>query len=123
MKMRWDDTYLYIAAHLASDLPVLAKFTKQNEPIFTEDSDFEVFVDPAATTHAYKELEINALNTVWNLMLNRSRPNAQPLGPAPHLLPSAVSGVPAATRQAVRGRRFGALSSRRQGGRAKVLRG
>jgi len=71
MKMRWDDEYLYVAAHLASDFPVLASFTKRNEPIFTEDSDFEVFVDPAATTHAYKELEINALNTVWNLMLNR----------------------------------------------------
>jgi len=71
MKMRWDDTYLYVAAHLASDFPVLASFTKHNEPIFTEDSDFEVFIDPAGTTHAYKELEINALNTVWNLMLNR----------------------------------------------------
>ena len=71
MKMRWDDEYLYVAAHLESDFPVHASFTKHNEPIFTEDSDFEVFVDPGGTTHAYKELEVNALNTVWNLMLNR----------------------------------------------------
>ena len=71
MKMRWDDEYLYVAAHLESDHTVRATFTKRNEPIFTEDSDFEVFVDPAGTTHAYKELEVNALNTVWNLMLNR----------------------------------------------------
>ena len=77
MKMRWDDEYLYVAAHLESDFPVHASFTKHNEPIFTEDSDFEVFVDPGGTTHAYKELEINALNTVWNLMLNRCAPQPQ----------------------------------------------
>ena len=76
MKMRWDDEYLYVAAHLESDFPVHASFTKHNEPIFTEDSDFEVFVDPGGTTHAYKELEVNALNTVWNLMLNRCSPSS-----------------------------------------------
>ena len=71
MKMRWDDEYLYVAAQLESDFAVLATFTERNSAIFTEDSDFEVFVDPAAATHAYKELEINARNTVWNLMLDR----------------------------------------------------
>jgi len=39
MKMRWDDEYLYVAAHLESDRTVRATFTKHNEPIFTEDSD------------------------------------------------------------------------------------
>ena len=129
MKMRWDDEYLYVAAHLESDFPVHASFTKHNEPIFTEDSDFEVFVDPGGTTHAYKELEINALNTVWNLMLNRCSPTSVgvrvragagercrdgrraspvPLAPPrsarlPRLpLPSAPSALPAPPRQAVR---------------------
>ena len=31
----------------------------------------EVFVDPAGSNHWYKELEINAINTVWNLMLSK----------------------------------------------------
>jgi hypothetical protein len=35
------------------------------------DSDFEVFVDPTGSHHNYKELEINALNTVWNLCLDK----------------------------------------------------
>lgn len=30
-----------------------------------------MFVDAAGCNHCYKELELNALNTVWNLMLNR----------------------------------------------------
>lgn len=50
---------------------IVAQFTQKNDPIYQKDSDFEVFVDLAGANSAYKELEINALNTVWNLMLNR----------------------------------------------------
>lgn len=71
MKMLWDDDYLYVAAVLESDMPVVAEFTERNSPIFQRDSDFEVFVDPLGSCHAYKELEINAVGTVWNLMLDR----------------------------------------------------
>ena len=46
-------------------------FHKHNSPIFQKDSDFEVFVDPFGSNHHYKELEVNAINTVWNLMLNK----------------------------------------------------
>lgn len=35
------------------------------------DNDFEVFVDPAGTTHYYKESEYNALNQTWDLCLNK----------------------------------------------------
>eukprot|EP00928_Gymnodinium_smaydae_P029438 TRINITY_DN22178_c0_g1_i1.p1 TRINITY_DN22178_c0_g1~~TRINITY_DN22178_c0_g1_i1.p1 ORF type:complete len:432 (-),score=100.07 TRINITY_DN22178_c0_g1_i1:31-1290(-) len=73
MKMMWDDTHLYIAAlmDLEEGQELVAKFTQRNSPIFHTDVDFEVFVDPAGCCHAYKELEMNAINTVWNLMLNK----------------------------------------------------
>jgi hypothetical protein len=71
MKMLWDDEYLYIGAVLSSDLPVVAEFTERNSPIFQRDSDFEVFVDAAGSCHGYKELEVNAMNVVWNLLLTR----------------------------------------------------
>lgn len=73
MKMLWDDEFLYIAALLdvAKGDELIAKFTERNSPIFHTDSDFEVFIDPAGCCHGYKELEMNAINTVWNLMLNR----------------------------------------------------
>ena len=35
------------------------------------DNDFEVFIDPDGSTHYYKEFEINALNTTWDLELNK----------------------------------------------------
>jgi hypothetical protein len=70
-KMMYDDTYLYIAARIESDMEVVATYTERNSPIYHMDSDFEVFVDPDSSCHYYKELEINALNTVWNLMLDK----------------------------------------------------
>lgn len=33
--------------------------------VIYQDNDFEIFVDPAGTTHFYKEYEMNALNTTW----------------------------------------------------------
>ncbi|CAL1126328.1 unnamed protein product [Cladocopium goreaui] len=73
VKMLWDDEYLYIAAMMDVDAgnELVAKFKERNSPIFHTDSDFEVFLDPAGCCHGYKELEINALNTVWNLLLTR----------------------------------------------------
>lgn len=73
VKMLWDDEFLYIAAVLDVDAgnQIVAKFKERNSPIFHTDSDFEVFLDPAGCCHGYKELEMNALNTVWNLLLDR----------------------------------------------------
>jgi hypothetical protein len=70
-KALWDDTHLYIGAVLHSDFETQAHFVERNSPIFQKDSDFEVFVDPFGSTHNYKELEVNPINTVWNLMLDR----------------------------------------------------
>ena len=71
MKMMWDDEFLYIAAMIESDMEVMATFKDRNSPIYHQDSDFEVFVDPQSSCHDYKELEMNAINTVWNLMLDK----------------------------------------------------
>jgi hypothetical protein len=71
MKMAWDEDFLYILAILHSDFEVRATFTERNSPIFQQDSDFEVFLDPLGSCQFYKELELNALNTVWNLMLDK----------------------------------------------------
>jgi hypothetical protein len=69
MKMLWDDTHLYIGAWL--DEPhVWATLTKHDSVIF-HDNDFEVFLDPDGDSHLYAELELNALNTTWDLLLSR----------------------------------------------------
>ena len=73
-KALYDDSFLYIAAilHPSPDIPATeAHFTKRNEPIYQKDSDFEVFIDMMGCNHQYKELELNAINTVWNLLLDK----------------------------------------------------
>lgn len=70
-KAVWDDSHLYIGAILESDFETQAHFTQRNSPLYQKDSDFEVFVDPFGSCHNYKELEVNAINTIWNLMLDR----------------------------------------------------
>lgn len=73
VKIMWSATHLYIGALLEADAdhPVISTFHNRNDPIFQQDSDFEVFIDTDESTHSYKEFEVNALNTVWNLMLNK----------------------------------------------------
>ena len=67
VKLLWDDDYLYIGAYL-EEPNVWATLTKRDSIIFL-DNDFEVFIDPDADTHEYYEFEMNALNTVWDLLL------------------------------------------------------
>jgi hypothetical protein len=66
-KMLWDDNNLYIAADL-QDPDVWARLRQRDTVIFY-DNDFEVFIDPDGDTHAYYELEVNALATAWDLLL------------------------------------------------------
>ncbi len=68
-KLLWDDDYLYIAAEL-EEPHVWATLTRHDSVIF-QDPDFEVFIDPAGDTHDYYEFEMNALNTSWDLMLDK----------------------------------------------------
>ncbi len=68
-KMLWDDDYLYVGADL-EEPDVWGTLTTRDSVIYQE-NDFEIFIDPDGDTHEYYELEINALNTVWDLMLVR----------------------------------------------------
>jgi hypothetical protein len=69
VKMLWDDDYLYVAADLEE--PDVWGTLMARDSVIYRDNDFEVFIDPDGDTHEYYELEINALNTVWDLMLIR----------------------------------------------------
>jgi hypothetical protein len=79
VKMLWDDSYFYIAAYL-EEPDLWATLTRRDSIIF-QDNDFEVFIDPDGDTHAYYELEMNALNTVWDLLLLKPYRDG---GPAVH---------------------------------------
>ena len=68
-KMLWDDQYLYIAAEL-EEPNVHGTLTRHDSVIF-HDNDFEVFLKPLASDPGYFEFEINALNTSWDLFLNK----------------------------------------------------
>jgi hypothetical protein len=67
--MLWDDEAFYVAAEM-EEPDVWGTLTARDSVIF-HDNDFEVFIDPDGDTHEYYELEVNALNTVWDLMLVR----------------------------------------------------
>ncbi len=67
VKMLWDSTYFYIAAYL-EEPNIWATYTKRDDILYHE-NDFEFFIDPDGDTHLYYELEINALGTIWDLML------------------------------------------------------
>jgi hypothetical protein len=78
-KMLWDDKYFYIGAEL-EEPHVWGMLTKHDSVIFN-DNDFEVFIDPDGDNHNYAELEINALNTTWDLLLKKPYRDG---GPALH---------------------------------------
>ncbi|WP_411349999.1 carbohydrate-binding family 9-like protein [Paenibacillus sp. WLX2291] len=67
VKMLWDDDYFYIAAEMLED-EIWAYQTERDSVIFY-DNDFEIFIDPDGDSHQYYEFEINALGTVWDLLL------------------------------------------------------
>lgn len=69
VKMRWDSMYFYIGA-LLKERDLWATYAERDMVIFHE-NDFEVFIDPDGDTHNYYELEINALNTIWDLLLTQ----------------------------------------------------
>ncbi len=69
VKLIWDDSYLYCLAQL-EEKDVWATL-KQRDTVIFYNNDFEIFLDPDGDTHNYYELEVNALNTVWDLFLTK----------------------------------------------------
>ncbi len=69
-KLLWDAEYLYIGAEL--DEPhVWGTLTERDEIVF-HDNDFEVFIDPDGDAAQYYEIEVNTLNTIFDLFLVRT---------------------------------------------------
>lgn len=68
-KLLWDDRYLYIAAELTE--PHIWAKLKQRDTVIFYDNDFEIFIDPDGDTHEYMEFEMNAHNTIWDLLLTK----------------------------------------------------
>jgi hypothetical protein len=68
-KMLWDDHAFYIGAELEE--PHVWGTLTQHDAVIFHDNDFEVFIDPDGDHHNYAELEINALNTTWDLLLKK----------------------------------------------------
>lgn len=68
-KICWDEENLYIAARLDGD-EIWANI-QDRDSVMYYDNDFEVFIDPSSSSHNYMELEMNALNTQWDLMLTQ----------------------------------------------------
>jgi Carbohydrate family 9 binding domain-like len=67
--MLWDDRNLYVAARMEE--PHLWATLLDRDSVIYHDHDFELFIDPDGDTHDYYELEINALGTEWDLLLER----------------------------------------------------
>jgi len=78
-KMLWDDRYFYVLAEM-EEPDLWATYDRRDAIIFHE-HDFEIFLDPDGDTHEYYELEINARNNVWDLLLVRPYRDG---GPAVH---------------------------------------
>ncbi len=66
-KLLWDSVYFYIGAELEE--PDVWATLLQRDTVIFRDNDFEVFIDPDGDTHEYYEFEMNAFNTVWDLLL------------------------------------------------------
>lgn len=66
-KMLWNDTCLFIAAEIQD--PNVWAYLKDHDAIVYNDNDFEVFIDPDNNTHQYYEMEMNAINTIFDLFM------------------------------------------------------
>lgn len=69
MKMLWDNENLYIAGIIEED-NVTGSLT-EHDAIIYHDNDWEVFIDPDQDCRFYFEIELNALNTVMDLLMDR----------------------------------------------------
>lgn len=69
MKMLWDDDAIYFGAELMGN-EIWSHVAKRDDVIF-QDNDFEIFIDPDSDSHCYCEFEMNARNTIWDLLLTK----------------------------------------------------
>ena len=74
LKMLYDDNYMYFYARMEE--PHIWGTLKQRDTVIFYNNDFEIFIDPDGDTHNYLEFEMNALNTVWDLLI--AKPYREP---------------------------------------------
>ena len=67
VKMLWDNNYFYFYAELEE--PNVWGNIKDRDAVIFQNNDFEIFLKPYTEYPHYCEFEINALNTVWDLLL------------------------------------------------------
>ncbi|WP_423737343.1 carbohydrate-binding family 9-like protein [Chitinophaga caseinilytica] len=70
VKMLWDENYLYVFAEMEE--PHVWGSLRQRDTIIYADNDFEMFLDPDGNAYEYFEIEVNALNTVMDLLMPRA---------------------------------------------------
>jgi hypothetical protein len=70
VRILWDDDALYVAAEMEE--PDVSGFLTKRDSVIFQDNDFEIFLDPDGDARGYFEIEINALGTVWDLLLPRT---------------------------------------------------
>lgn len=68
-KLLWDDAHLYIAAEIAE--PRVAATIRQRDQQLYREQVFELFIDPGGDGRDYLELQINPLNTVCDLRMDK----------------------------------------------------
>ena len=69
-RMLWDDTHFYIAADIEE--PHVWGTLREHDEIVFHDNDFEIFIDPDGDAREYYEIEVNVLNTIFDLLLERT---------------------------------------------------
>jgi len=68
-KILWDDDFLYVA-FFCEDLDIWATFTGHDDQLYLEDA-IEVYIDPDGDGLNYIEIELNPLNTIFDLWLDK----------------------------------------------------
>jgi len=69
VKMLWDEEFIYFYAELEEE-HVWGDITERDAVIFYN-NDFEIFIKPNESQPTYAEFEVNALGTLWDLLLVR----------------------------------------------------
>ncbi len=69
IKMLWDEQFFYIYAQLKE--PHIWGNLYQRDTVIFYNNDFEAFLDPSMDTYNYGEIEVNVLNTIWDLKLDK----------------------------------------------------
>ncbi len=68
-KLLWDADNLYVGVTMQE--PHLWATLKDRDAIIFQDDAFEIFIDPDGDGHQYCEIQVNAFNAVWDLLLSK----------------------------------------------------